>query len=157
MRILLVLALALAVYGQKGSEDSKDVTSKDVTTTVQRLFDSMATHDAVSARALFVPGATLTAIRADGKVTTSASEEFAAHVGAATEPWVERIWTPKVTVKGAIDVLWAPYDFHRAGKFSHCGIDLVNLAKQGADWKITSLSYTVETENCEPAPANAGH
>lgn len=151
MRLLLVLLMSIPLYAQKGDEDSKEVT-----VTVQRLFDAMAAHDSSSARALFVPGATMTAIRATGKVTTSPSEEFAAHVGAATESWVERMWTPKVTSKGAIAVLWAPYDFHRAGKFSHCGVDLVNLAKVGADWKITSISYTVETENCEPAPTTAG-
>jgi hypothetical protein len=88
------------------------------------------------------------AIRANGKVTTSTSEEFSTHITEAKEVWLERMSKPKVMLQGSIAVLWAPYDFHRGGKFSHCGIDSVSLAKTEAGWKIAVVSFTVETEGC---------
>jgi hypothetical protein len=47
---LLVLLPSLPLYAQKASEDSKDVTA-----TVQRLFDAIAARDSSSALAFFIP------------------------------------------------------------------------------------------------------
>ena len=62
------------------------------------------------------------------------------------------MWEPKVLIRGAIAQLWAPYDFHREGKFNHCGIDSVSLVKVGGAWKIAGISYTSETLNCPASP-----
>jgi uncharacterized protein DUF4440 len=120
--------------------------------TVQRLFDAMATHNAEAARVLFTPGAGLTAVRANGAVSNSTSEEFVAHVGAAKEPWLERMWNPKVLIHGGLAVVWADYDFHLNGKFSHCGIDSVTLVKTSDQWKISGIAYTMEMSGCAPSP-----
>jgi Domain of unknown function (DUF4440) len=113
--------------------------------TVQRLFDAMASHNTDAARALFTPGATLVAIRANGAVSNSTSEEFVAHVGTAKEPWLERMWNPKVLIHGGLAVVWADYDFHLNGRFSHCGVDSVTLVNISGAWKISGIAYTMET------------
>jgi len=49
-------------------------------------------------------------------------------------------------------VVWAAYDFHLDGAFSHCGIDNFSLVKIGEEWKVVSLTYTVEMEGCAKRP-----
>lgn len=125
---------------------------REVTAAVQRLFDAMAAHDGAAIRTAFVNDARLVAVRPDGKLNVSAAETFAAHIGEAREAYLERIWEPKVLIRGAIAQLWAPYDFHRDKKFSHCGIDSVSLVKVEGAWKIAGISYTTETANCPASP-----
>jgi hypothetical protein len=48
--------------------------------------------------------------------------------------------------------LWAPYDFERDGKRSHCGIDQANLVRTEKEWKIMPLTFTMETKGCEGRP-----
>ena len=53
---------------------------------------------------------------------------------------------------GSVAVLWADYDFHLNGKFSHCGIDSFTLLKTTAGWKIAAVADTRETTGCAPSP-----
>jgi hypothetical protein len=62
------------------------------------------------------------------------------------------MWNPKVLLDGKIAVLWAEYDFHRAGKRTHCGTDVANLIKTDEGWRITSIQYTVQTSGCKDSP-----
>lgn len=123
-----------------------------VTAAVQHLFDAMTAHDGTAISAAFVKDARMVAVRADGTLSVSAAETFATRIGAAKEAYLERMWEPKVLVHGSIAQLWAPYDFHREGKFTHCGIDSVSLVKVEGAWKIAGLSYTTETTNCPVSP-----
>ena len=64
----------------------------------------------------------------------------------------ERIWEPVVMVHRSIAVVWAPYDFHIDGKFSHCGVDVFELLKVSGKWKLGNALWTVERDRCEPSP-----
>jgi hypothetical protein len=147
---MMVIALLFSSYAFLFASPAPD--ENGAIATVQQLFDAMASHHADAARALFTPGATLVAVRANGAVSNSTGEAFAAHVGAAKEPWLERMWNPKVLIKGGLAVVWAEYDFHLNGKFSHCGIDSVTLVKASEGWKISGIAYTMETSGCAPSP-----
>lgn len=120
--------------------------------TAQKLFDAMKAHDGSAANALFLPGATLSSIGANGKVSVSSTDDFSKRLSASKAEWLERIWKPKVLEQGAIAVVWAEYDFHLNGKFSHCGIDSFTLLKTDTGWKIASISYTHETSSCQTSP-----
>jgi hypothetical protein len=65
---------------------------------------------------------------------------------------LERMWDPEVRIQGAIAAVWTRYDFHRDGKFSHCGTDAFNLVKTAEGWKIASAMWTVERTGCVPSP-----
>ena len=54
----------------------------------------------------------------------------------------ERYWDAAVLTDGNIASVWAPYDFFRNGKFSHCGVDLFYLVKENKEWKIAHFGYT---------------
>jgi hypothetical protein len=69
---------------------------------------------------------------------------------------MERMFDPVVHVNGPIAVVWTPYDFHVNGNFSHCGIDVFNLVRVGDTWRISSVAYTVQREDCpERVPIDA--
>jgi len=60
----------------------------------------------------------------------------------------ERYWDPVVHVRGAIAVVWTPYEFWNDGKTSHCGIDVFDLMKEQGTWKIANAMWTVEPDAC---------
>jgi Domain of unknown function (DUF4440) len=144
--LLLLFSTSAFVFGAPVPDENGTIA------TVQRLFDAMAMHNVDAARELFTPGATLVSVRANGAVSNSTSEQFVAHLGAAKEPWLERMWNPKVLVHGGLAVVWAEYDFHLNGKFSHCGVDSVTLVNISGGWKISGIAYTMETSGCAPSP-----
>ena len=146
MRFIPLLLLSAALlYAQSPDESA-------VLSVAQQLFDAMKAHDSEALRALAIPGARHVSVRPDGTVNTSTHEQFATRVGAATEPLLERMWQPKVLIHGAVAVVWASYDFHRAGKFTHCGVDSFSMVKTPQGWKISEISYTVEPTGCSPSP-----
>jgi hypothetical protein len=61
----------------------------------------------------------------------------------------ERYWSPTVLVRGAIAVVWAPYEFWIDGKTSHCGIDVFDMVKIGGAWRVSNAMWTVEPGACE--------
>ena len=62
------------------------------------------------------------------------------------------MWNPEVKIAGSIAVVTTPYDFHRDGKFTHCGTDIFTLVKMSDGWKISGGSYTVQRTGCTPSP-----
>ncbi len=119
---------------------------------VQRLFGAMSSHDADAARACFIPEALLLSVRPDGSSLAMPYEKWVEMLGKSKDAWLERIWSPKVLEHESVAVVWAEFDFHRNGKFSHCGIDSFQLLKTSAGWKIAAVADTHETSGCTPSP-----
>lgn len=150
MRAMPVLALAIAIPGSPALQGA-DAPGTPVSV-AQRLFDAMAAHDTAAATALFIPGATLSSVAADGKPSVIPFETFVQHIGTSRDAWLERIWEPKVLEEGSMAVVWALYDFHLNGTLHHCGIDSFSLLKTAEGWKIAAVSDTRETKGCKPSP-----
>lgn len=128
-------------------------TEQEVVATVQKLFDAMAARDAAAINSLMTSSAQIVSIRANQAVSSSSATEFATRIGAAKEPLLERMWQPKVLIEGGLATLWAPYDFHRAGKLTHCGVDSVTLFETADGWKIAGVYFNVvEAAKCPPSP-----
>jgi hypothetical protein len=119
---------------------------------VQRTFDGMAARDAAMIRSAFVPQAMLFLINGQGEARAVSVEQFATGVAGLPTVPLERMWDPKVRIEGKMATLWTPYDFHIDGKFSHCGVDAVQLVQVGGEWKITAITYTMQREGCAPSP-----
>jgi hypothetical protein len=145
-----IVALLLASIAQVCSAQSSE--EKEVVTAVQKLFDAMAAHDSDAARAVIVPEGRLFSADDAGKVSSQTLEEFAGRLSAAKAQMLERIWNPKVFVRGRIAHLWAEYDFHLNGNFHHCGVDSIALVKSADGWRITGIEDTRETVGCTPSP-----
>lgn len=119
---------------------------------VQRLFEAMSAHDAAAARQLFTPDAMLSSVRPDGTAVEMPHEKWIERLGASKDAWLERIWDPTLLEHGSIAVVWAEYDFHLNGKFSHCGVDSFSLLKTATGWKIAAIADTHETSGCPASP-----
>jgi hypothetical protein len=146
----LALSAALAVLS--ACAQAQDAEKRQVIQTVERTFQAMAGRDAAALRAILLPAAQFTAITPTGTVSTASAEEFVQRIAAAKETPLERMWNPVVLLSGRLATLWAPYDFHRGAQFSHCGVDAVHLVQTPEGWKIMSIAYTVQKENCPPSP-----
>lgn len=146
MRMFTTLLLAALCLGAAEPEE------KSVVAAVQALFDAMAAHNAEAVKAAMMPDARLSAVR-NGRIgPTRTREDMAQAVAGNPAALLERMWEPKVFVRGGIATVWTEYDFHADGKFTHCGIDTFLLLKTEAGWKIFSGTYTAETEGCKPSP-----
>ncbi|MGH9787582.1 MAG: nuclear transport factor 2 family protein [Candidatus Acidiferrales bacterium] len=156
MRVLVLVAVAVLAL-PAGAQSAADATSEEaaVVAAVQKFFDSMAARDLEAARAVLLPEGRDHSVREGAEapiIRSFTNEDFVERLATGTEDWLERMWEPKVLVHGRIAVLWAPYDFHRNGAFSHCGVDAFTLVKTESGWKISGGVYTVETEGCLPSP-----
>ena len=60
----------------------------------------------------------------------------------------EHIWTPTIQRRGGMAVVWAPYEFQRDGKTTHCGVDVFDFVKADGAWRIAGLMYTYEPDAC---------
>ena len=147
MRIALLLVAVAPLCAAAESTGEKDVVAA-----VQKLFDAMSAHDSDAARAVILPEGRLVSANADGKVSSRTLEEFAGRLSAIKGQMLERIWNPKIFIRGRIAHLWAEYDFHLNGKFHHCGVDSISLVKSADGWKITGIEDTNETTGCTPSP-----
>src|SRR5688572_13862659 len=143
-------ALMLALLPATTAAQAPKSDSAAVLDVVQRLFDAMARRDTVGARALLVRGGSFFSMRTGGApvVRQQADTTFLRSLAAGGERMLERMWNPQVRIHGPLAEVWAPYDFHRDGRFSHCGVDSFNLMRTAAGWQLVTIVYTVETTGC---------
>jgi hypothetical protein len=148
---LLLAAAPLRAQARPAVPDD----SAAVVAAVQRLFDGLARRDTASLRALLLPGTRFVSVPADRPDAVPRMESDAAaldRLARGRERLLERMWSPVVRVEGPIATVWAPYDFHVDGRFSHCGVDTVTLLHTDGRWRIASLVYTVQRAECAPSP-----
>jgi hypothetical protein len=128
----------------------------EVLAVVERLFDGMRERDTTLLGQLFDPSARLVATGTrDGTPYARAIpvSDFIAAVGRGEgDPWIERIYHPKVQVSDHLASVWTWYTFHVGERLSHCGVDSFQLARGADGWKIVALADTRRTEGCEEIP-----
>jgi hypothetical protein len=165
MRTPLVLAAlaaaTLAVPTRAAAQDERAAAQDEraaVLATVQRVFDGMQRRDTALLRSAFLPGARLYGMRTrrDGQAVVQqiTEQQFAESVARDTRgEWLERAFVPEVRIEGTLATVWAWYDFHLGGEFSHCGVDAVQLLKTADGWRIVTLSDTFQRTECPERPA----
>ena len=123
---------------------------------VQGLFDGMARRDTAALRALLASGTEFISLRVGGTgepaIRRQSDTAFLRSMASGGERLLERMWSPAIRVAGPIAEVWTMYDFHRDGRFSHCGVDSFTLLRTGSRWRLVGIVYTVQTEGCPPSP-----
>jgi hypothetical protein len=166
MRLLArvsLLAALLAAGRRTVAAQARPGGADTVLSAVQRLFDAMGARDTSAARALLLPGARFRALRretaGDAAADTAPAQPeaqsdtaFLRRLATRRERLLERIWAPVVRVEGPLATVWAAYDFHVDGRWSHCGVDAVTLIRTGAGWRVSGIDYTVQRRGCVPSP-----
>jgi hypothetical protein len=145
--LVLVLLAGQAAGAQSPSTSPDHVT---VLAVVDKFMHGVSTNDAAGMKALALEGTlnTVAGPAPDGGTRiTRRPFDPVAPIGQPPERR-ERNWDPTVLLRGGIAVVWAPYEFWREGKTTHCGIDVFDLVKQDGSWRIAHIMYTVEPEAC---------
>ena len=157
LALIAMVASSRSALAQRG--DVTQAMSSDTTAVlgaVQRLFDAINSGDTTILRGLLVPGMQLVALAdpppATGRARIQSDSAFAQLLGARRQRYHERMWQPVVRIQGAIATVWAPYDFHVDGAFSHCGVDTFTLLHSEQGWQIATVVYTVQRTGCAPSP-----
>ena len=144
----LILLVAFATPHALSSQTDEEL----VVAVAEALFDAMRSKDAAALDRLFLPDARLMAVdetQSPTRVAWTDRDQFVERIAGGEAELLERMWNPKVEIDGNIASVWTPYDFHRNGVFSHCGVDGFHMVRIGDDWKIAHLTYNRRLEGCE--------
>jgi hypothetical protein len=155
--LLLLTLLSLPLPGLAGSEADE---RGEILGLMARAFDAVASRNPDDMRAIQLAEGTSLSFRPqpNGKageleMRMSSNEALVASDVDDGRRFLER-WTgePVVMIRGPLATVWGEYEFFIDGKFSHCGIDSVDVARVDGEWKIVNWSWTVEKEHCPTAP-----
>lgn len=114
------------------------------------LFQAMHDKDTAALDTLLHPRAQIVAVSERG-VGVRSREEWLESVAQNRDVLHERMWDARIDIDGDLATLWAPYVFHRTGRFSHCGYDAFQFVREGGAWKLISVTFTARTTGCEEA------
>jgi hypothetical protein len=146
LRCFVAVALVFPASAHAQSEDEKAVLA-----TVSRMFDGMRTADSGMVRSTFASGARFASIDSratPAKFTYDAIDGWLAGIAGSARRWDEQVYDVKVQVDGNMASVWAPYTFYLDKAVRHCGINSIELLRDGAQWKITQVSDTRRREGC---------
>lgn len=143
---LLGVALLAATPARSQSPDEQAVLA-----TVQKMFDGMRAADSGTVRSVFAPGARFASV--DPRATPPAVryDSVGGWIGAiatSARRWDEQIYDVQVRVDGNIAQVWAPYTFYLDKQVRHCGVNAIDLLRDGSGWKVTQLADTRKREGC---------
>lgn len=149
--VLALIALSLATPHTGAAQGDEEA----ILMTIDRLFEGMRAADTIMVKSVFHPEGRLVTIEArenEQETRVTSLKEFLGGVARSGGDWAERYWSPLLHLDGDLATVWAEYDFHLRGEFSHCGIDAFHLIRTESGWKILSIAYTKRTEGCEDPP-----
>ncbi|NNF04007.1 MAG: hypothetical protein HKN17_06035 [Rhodothermales bacterium] len=150
-----LLIIMAAVPVKSASAQDMDAPSQAVLDTVQRFFDALESKDGDALRSVLTTQGITHALRIRGDSVVVVARPHDAAVASITgsdASLMERMFDPVVHVDDHLAVVWTPYDFHVNGTFSHCGTDIFSLIRVRDAWKIASITYTVEQDDCPERP-----
>ena len=151
MKVIITSLIALLISGAPvqvwAQSQSEEVTVLKV---VQKFFDALQKQDTAAFQKMFLTEARNFSVRRRGDSTAIRSQESGDFRFNPSQIIIECMRPARTVVKihGNIAMVWAPYDLWINDTFSHCGVDVFTLIKDSSEWKIASLSYTIEREGC---------
>lgn len=152
---VLVTALALQTNVLHADENERAA----ILEVAEKVFAAVNTQNPDDWRAIQLAQGTTLSFRphASGEpgqqeMRMTGNEEFIAGLQKNEHDYRE-FWTaePTVLIRGPIAVVWGAYEFTIDGKFSHCGIDAIDMVKLEGEWKVANIMWTVEKDNCPTA------
>lgn len=125
---------------------------------VEQMFEGMRTANPAMVREVFAADARFAVLDSRGDAPAIVSQGIDGWISAIGESggqWDEQAYDLDVRVDGNMASIWAPYTFYLNGAVRHCGINSIELLRDGEGWKVTQLSDTRRTESC-PDPLGGG-
>lgn len=153
--VVLPAILAVLTIAPMGSAVAQAIADTPLAA-VERLFEGMRTADSAMVRSVLADGVRFASVDTRATPATiryDAVDGWLAGIAGSNRRWDERIYDVEVKVDGDIAFVWAPYTFYLDKAVRHCGVDAIDLLKDGAGWKITQLADTRRRESCRDVPA----
>ena len=153
IRFIVLLTIMLLIFAVSCAY--KDAEEAAVISTVETFFRALAAKDSAAAQRVMLQDGMFSSIHegeAGPVIRTQSHQNFFQQIASEERNLLERMWKPRVVIHDRIAVLWAPYDFHIDGSFSHCGVDAFSLLKTATGWKITGTIYSVQKTGCSASP-----
>jgi len=149
-RILILLTAIVSVSSFTKAQTAED----SVKAVVNQLFTAMRTIDGAMLKDAFADSAVLQTIsrKQDGTffVRDEKVDDFVKSISKEKKDSLdERITYETIKIDGPLAIVWTPYKFYYAGKFSHCGVNSFQLVKINGRWKIQYLIDTRRRQGCE--------
>ncbi|NNF34540.1 MAG: hypothetical protein HKN68_10550 [Saprospiraceae bacterium] len=121
--------------------------------TIEKLFQGMLNGDSTMVHASFHDDVSMYTTFIDDKgenqLRKGSLSSFLNAVGSPHEEvWNEVISNLKIEVDDGLAQAWMNYSFYVGDKFSHCGVNTMQLINVGDQWKILHLIDTRRKENC---------
>ena len=109
----------------------------------------MKTSDSSKISNAFTKNAILQTITKTGEAKIENIKDFATSISKAERGSLEeRIAFSNILIDGNLASVWTPYEFYYQGKFSHCGVNSVQLIKINTEWKIQYIIDTRRKFDC---------
>ena len=128
-------------------EDASPEEKAAVLDAVDRVLQAMAAGDVPTYSNLLTPdGMTYSQRLIDGlwSLRRRSNQEDINLIASEKQSIAERYWQPTVLIRGPMAVVWAPYEFRKDGKVSHCGVDVFEMLKIDGRWIMGNAMWTVE-------------
>ena len=124
---------------------------KEVLAIAQQFFDALEKGDTTTLRSLFIDDARNYFVQEKDTKIRAGSRSPKSFRADKDRVVRERFIKDgvEVMVHNRIAMVWGSYNLWINDKFSHCGVDAFTLLKTEAGWKISSLSFSMETEGCQ--------
>ncbi|WP_439695095.1 nuclear transport factor 2 family protein [Mucilaginibacter sp. AW1-7] len=121
--------------------------------TINTMFDAMRKGDSTMLRSAFHKNIVFEGVanKKDGTVELEMENpnDFIKAVGMPhKEMWDEQITFNDIKIDGDLASVWTPYKFYLGKTFSHCGVDVFQLMRTAAGWKIIYVVDTRRKGNC---------
>jgi hypothetical protein len=140
--VCLIVVAASASSGQ--AQDLADERAR-VLDVVEASLEAISNEDMIAFTDLMIEEASSVRVaERDGQAQYSIRARAEWRASSLSADIVERGFDPEVHISGPLAVVWVPYDLYLDGEWSHCGVDVITLLRIAGDWKIASLSWTVE-------------
>ncbi len=150
--LLLLAAVPAAASAQQRGDIPSDADRQAILAAVETIWTAMRTHDSTLLKTVMPADAQFVSVakNREGKtvVMRSAAQEFISAVGKPGEPWNETMVDPEVRIDGEMATVWTYYEFRLGSRFSHCGYDLITLARLDGQWKAVALADTRQRQGC---------
>jgi hypothetical protein len=137
--------------GVPGADHAPDEKAA-VLAAVDRCLGAMSARDTKAYAAAITPdGMTYSQRWVDGKwhLRRRSNQQDIDMLDDESEAISEAYWEPTVLIRGPLAVVWAPYEFRRDGKVSHCGVDVFEMLKLDGRWVMGNAMWTVEPGACD--------
>lgn len=160
MRACVLVYLTVVVLSQSITAFAAPGDREEILVVMEKAFAAVRSSNPDDWRAIQLSNGTSLSFRPgpeerpdDLEMRISKNEDFIADLKPDGHDYLER-WAgePTILIRGPIAVIWGEYEFWTDGKFSHCGVDSVDLVKVDGKWKVANFMWTVEKDNCPTAP-----